>query len=245
MRTRGSLPALALAAALASPAAAAPFTGSLTVYVFGTQQAMPAVVFGGGSGASAAGLVTVPGDAFVGTATATTPSTAPPPITGNQLVLTGHDPASFTGATLGGTMALGGALRLYAFCSPGSCAPLLEVPLSVAGSPGAKATWTGGGVSLTAIGAGWTAGNAVVTLPTSMGVVTASFAGYDGRVGGLGTLQLVTPIRVETNGLGTLLLWSSLTLTFVPEPSTALLLGAGTLALAALGRRRLAARSTR
>ncbi len=232
---------VALVLAVSSTAAAAPFTGSLTVYVWGTQQAMPAVIFGGGSGTSTAALVTLPGDVFTGTASATTPTFVAPPITGNQVVVTGHDPGSFAGAPLAGAMALRGQISLYGlggFTSGG--APLLGVPL-VAGAPGAVATSSGGGVSLTAIGAAWSAGTVVVTLPTSLGGVrTTSFAGYDNRVGGVGTLQLVTPIRFDSNISGSSVIWTSLRLTFVPEPATALLLGAGMLGFAALGRRRAA-----
>jgi hypothetical protein len=239
---RPFLVALALVLAVSSPAAAAPFTGSLTVYVFSTQQAMPAILFGGGSGTSTAGLVTLPGDVFTGTASATTPTSVAPPITGNQVVVTGHDPGSFAGAPLAGAMALHGQLSLYGlggFTSGGT--PLLGVPL-VAGAPGAVAFSSGGGVSVTAVGAAWSAGTVAVTLPTSMGgTITTSFAGYDNRVGGVGTLQLVTPIRIDTNISGASLIWTSLRLTFVPEPATALLLGAGTLGLAAHGRRRAAA----
>jgi hypothetical protein len=135
-------------------------------------------------------------------------------------------------------MALRGWLSLSAFGGE-----LLRVPLTVAGAPAAKAFWEGGGVSVTAIGAGWSTGNVAVTLPTSMGGVrTTSFAGYDDRVGGVGTLQLVTPIRVASNVAGEVVLWSALTLTFVPEPTTALLLGMGAVGLGMLGRRRLEAR---
>jgi hypothetical protein len=239
---RPLLVALTLVLAVSSSAAAAPFTGSLTVYVFSTQQAMPAILFGGGSGTSTAGLVTLPGDVFTGTASATTPTSVAPPITGNQVVVTGHDPGSFAGAPLAGAMALHGQLSLYGlggFTSGGT--PLLGVPL-VAGAPGAVAFSSGGGVSVTAVGAAWSAGTVAVTLPTSMGgTITTSFAGYDNRVGGVGTLQLVTPIRIDSNVSGASVVWTSLRLTFVPEPATALLLGAGTLGLAAHGRRRAAA----
>jgi hypothetical protein len=225
---------VALVAAGSGGASAAPFTGSLTVYVFSTQQGMPAVVFGGGNGTSTSGLVTVPGDVFVGTATATTPTSAAPPITGNRFVVTGHDPGSFTGDPVAGAMALRGSLLLSAFGGP-----LLSIPLSAVGAEGAKAFWDGGGVSVTAIGAGWSAGNVAVTVPTSMGGVrTTSFAGYDHRVNGVGTLQLVTPIRVRSNIGGDTLFWSALKLTFVPEPTTALLLGMGAVGLGIVGRAR-------
>jgi hypothetical protein len=56
--------------------------------------------------------------------------------------------------------------------------------------------------------------------------------------GGAGTLVLVTPVRLITNIAGTIPVFGTLTLTYVPEPSTALLLGSGVLALAAAGERR-------
>jgi len=75
---------------------------------------------------------------------------------------------------------------------------------------------------------------------------TAMFTGTDSRTpGGLGHLTLVSPTKVTTNLLGgepvSLVAVGILTLAFVPEPGTLLLLGAGVAALAARGRR--AARS--
>jgi hypothetical protein len=82
----------------------------------------------------------------------------------------------------------------------------------------------------------------MVSVPISLSdVFTTTFAGYDHRVGDVGTLQLVTPILVDSNVTEPTVFWASLRLTFVPEPTTALLLGTGTLGLAALGRRRAAA----
>jgi hypothetical protein len=225
---------------LAAPDAAAPasFTGSLTLYVFGTQQAMPAVVFGDGVGTTGDALVALGADAFAGTATATTPVSAAPPITGNRLVLEGHAAGAFSGSPLAGAMPLRGRLSLTGLGG----AELLRIPLSVAGASGATATWEspGGGGALTAVGAPWSAGLVVANVPTSTGVRSSSFAGYDHRVAGVGTLQLVTPILVHSTLAGDFLLWSALRATFAPEPSRALLLAAGALALAAAGRRRRA-----
>jgi hypothetical protein len=65
--------------------------------------------------------------------------------------------------------------------------------------------------------------------------------GFDNRTAsGPGTLQLVSPNVVDFNALGTVPVLSTLTITFVPEPTTALLLGAGLAALACLSRRRTA-----
>jgi hypothetical protein len=226
----------ALVLVLATSSAAAPFTGTLTVYVFGKGQAMPAVLSGGGSGASAAALVTLPGGVFTGSAVATTPTDAAPPITGNRLVVTGHEPGSFSGAPLAGAMPLRGRLSLTAFGG----SELLRIPLSVVGAPNVVGTWEapGGGGALTAVGAPWSAGLVIANVPSSMGVLSTSFSGYDQRVAGVGTLQLVTPILVHSTLAGDFLLWSALRLSFAPEPARALLLATAALALAAHGGRR-------
>jgi PEP-CTERM motif len=71
---------------------------------------------------------------------------------------------------------------------------------------------------------------------------TAMFTGTDSRTpGGLGQVTLVSPTKVTTNLLGadpvSLVAVGTLTLEFVPEPGTLLLLGAGVVALASRGRR--------
>jgi hypothetical protein len=55
---------------------------------------------------------------------------------------------------------------------------------------------------------------------------------------GAGTLVLVTPIKILTNVAGNLAAFGVLSLTYVPEPGTALLLGLGVAGLAAVGRSR-------
>jgi PEP-CTERM motif len=72
---------------------------------------------------------------------------------------------------------------------------------------------------------------------------TAMYTGTDSRTpGGLGQVTLVSPTKVVTNLTGGLLILvtlGKLTLNFVPEPGTLLLLGSGVAGLAALGRRRM------
>jgi hypothetical protein len=84
---------------------------------------------------------------------------------------------------------------------------------------------------------GWTTGNVTVT---GVGGPDLKAKGSDARTpGGLGSLLLVTPIRIDSpllgsrvGGIGTL------TLNFVPEPGTLALTAFGALGLTVLGRRR-------
>jgi hypothetical protein len=72
---------------------------------------------------------------------------------------------------------------------------------------------------------------------------TVTFTGSDSRTpGGLGQITLVSPTRIQVRigeTIHSLVVVAELALNFVPEPSTLVLLGAGSAALAALGGRRL------
>ena len=73
-----------------------------------------------------------------------------------------------------------------------------------------------------------------------MGATNATRMGANGLDrGGAGSLVLVTPVKVITNVAGTLAAFGILSLTYVPEPGTLLLLGLGVAGLAAIGRRRM------
>jgi len=72
---------------------------------------------------------------------------------------------------------------------------------------------------------------------------TAMYTGSDSRTpGGLGQVTLISPTKVVTTLVGppvySVVALGELTLNFVPEPSTGLLLGAGVALLAVLGRSR-------
>ncbi|HME70932.1 MAG TPA: PEP-CTERM sorting domain-containing protein [Myxococcota bacterium] len=114
----------------------------------------------------------------------------------------------------------------------------LLVPLAI-GAPGTKfatnLTAMGGVVAITAVGASWTAGAPRLTF-SKMHIQGSNQL----TPGGAGTLALVSPGRVFTTLSASPVLSepSFLNLTFVPEPGTLLLVGAGVVGLAAVGVRR-------
>jgi hypothetical protein len=117
------------------------------------------------------------------------------------------------------------------------------VPLSVAGA-GGQTQQAAFALVLSVTGHPWTTGVAQVTgvtRQTASGafVNTVTLSGYDNRAANhAGALQLVTPIRILSNVLGSVPAFATQTLTFVPEPGMLLLLGSAIGALVALGRGR-------
>jgi len=91
-------------------------------------------------------------------------------------------------------------------------------------------TWTTGMLTLTSL------------FPVLSGLTTPTIAGFDARtVGGLGVLQLVTPIRINTSPpIQRTGAFGVLQIHFLPEPASAVMLFSGVCFLLVLGRHRIA-----
>jgi hypothetical protein len=226
----------------AGQASAAPLGSASFSFQLGT---LPGASFPatGATGASTSNLSVSlnAGSAFQGTFTTTIPTSAAPPLTAIQIFVTNNVAGAFVGGapnSVGGNMSVNGTANVYGIGGfPSGGAPLLAVPLNI-GAPN-TVTKIGGGVAITAVGAGWTAGQVVITGTGDAGTGMATQTGANGLTpGGVGTLVLVSPTKIFTNIAGTLAAFGVLSLTYVPEPGTLLLLGLGVAGLAAIGRRR-------
>jgi hypothetical protein len=142
-------------------------------------------------------------------------------------------------------MTLSGAFR-YRADYAGTVITLVTEPLSPFGQPGAFFSRTGGGGTIIqAWGTGWTTGSWTLMAPATtisggtQAPWTATATGADLRTAsGAGTLVLISPMFFRSNLAGDGLNFATLTLNYVPEPGTLLLVGLGIAGLALHGRKR-------
>lgn len=183
-------------------------------------------------------------------------------VTALRLTLAQNLTGSFSGISGGppggGPMGLSGIAKICLGFGPptGVCAGFIPLPLTPSGTPsagfGIGGTRTAAGaVNVTLQNAPWTIGQPLMTLHTpNTTISTPPLAGgfahgpaslTSSTAQPSGALQLVTVSKVYTSLTGAfpeMPVTGVLTLYFVPEPGTLLLLGSGVAGLAILGRRR-------
>jgi hypothetical protein len=140
--------------------------------------------------------------------------------------------------TLGGSMPILGVAKVCLFGTCSAALANLSVPLSVVGMGGvAIAT---GAVNVTVVGAPWTSGTAAAGTLSAMGFAHGPASLTSSTAQNSGTVRLVTPIFISTSLASAAVIpaFGFLTLHFVPEPGTMLLVGAGIVGLVGIGRRR-------
>jgi len=226
-----------LAWGLATPAAAVPLATATMTVLFAAQPPVtnPAP---GAMGSSGPGLVTLTGGTAFNTVFSI-PVTGTNPLVTNVVVsITNASPGAFSGIPVSGVMPFFGSAVVFGL----SGALAIPIPTLILGTTTTIVAGSGS-LPITIRAQGWTTGAAVVTgIPsfTVSGTVfqSSTVSGTNNLTpGGVGTISLVTPIAIDNPVSGRTPVWGVLTLTFVPEPGTALLLGGGIAGLAAWRRR--------
>jgi hypothetical protein len=145
---------------------------------------------------------------------------------------------AFSGVPLAGPMELRGAAKICIFGSScGNAIANLEVPLSLVGQPGTH-TLTDQSIGLTVVGAPWTTGAVGTAMFGGIGSARGPLGGASSTASPGGRVALVTPTYIRTSSGIDVRMITRLTVEFVPEPATILLVGGGVASLVAAGRRR-------
>lgn len=232
-----------LGAGNAAHAAAVPFTATLSLRFIQTApitvSGSGAAIVNGSSGGIHVDSLQLPANAVQGTTIQPFTDPAAYPINGFQLTV-GNAAGNFTGS--GGLMPLYGVAKICLFAPCAAAVANVSVPLSVVGTSMSVAV--AGAINLTIAGAPWTTGTVAIGTVTAMGSRHGPASGTSSTAAASGQLQFVTPIHISTNIGSSAIIpaFATLTLHFVPEPTTMLLLGGGLSLLAAVGRHRMHSR---
>lgn len=247
-RLAGALVFVLLGPASVAHAATVPFTAEFSLEVL---TLTPLTVTGGGvatvngsTGGVHVDSLQLPASVVNGAALLPITDPAVFPINGIQLSVA-NQAGNLTGS--GGAMALSGVAKICLFGPCAAAIANLEVPLSVVGTA-ASAVATGPLVNVTVSGAPWTTGTASIETGgganlTAMGFRHGPASGTSSTAAASGQIQYVTPVYISVN-IGSSPIYPAfarLTLHFVPEPGTMLLIGGGLSLLAFAGRRRMRA----
>jgi hypothetical protein len=252
-----------LAVATTSKAATLPFSGTLSLE-FANFATFATIGSGTGTSVGPGGAASIPANSFVINSSAIpqnsefvvkgTAVCAPSIAIGTTLTVPSasaacpnsaeNDVLSFTGTTATGGLNGSNYFTNSAFAARG------EIPIGVIGVGGASTgtAYTdpvlGPIVTFTITGNPWTTAMVTSTGMSAGTTVTLTATGFDHRdASGQGTLQLVTPalltLKDPQGNEASDPIISVMTLNFVPEPGTLLLLASGILGLGMLGRRRM------
>jgi hypothetical protein len=253
MRKLFSILAAGVLVAAAGAASAAPYAFNATAQVqVGALPPVSATGSGSGTSVGPGGAASIPGNVFSIVTTA--------PINPPLLVIDGFgvgapgqggtgqlplDPGTNQALAFGGVTGTMG-LNLSAYLITGYSNGAGTNPNNQAAIP-LKIVGVGGTQKFVALG-GLVMGT-IKANPYQLGMVTVMGAlngspstvmgtGFDNRTAlGQGTIQLVSPTIVALGALGSLAALATLTITFVPEPGTLLLLGMGLAGIAAVSRK--------
>ncbi len=242
----GLVAVAAIALAGQAHAASVPFTGTVSV----TISALPPISVTG------SGTLTLNGSGGLGhltsinlgagefSAVASIPVTDPAafPIGGVKSGVT-NGAGSFN---LGGIMPVIGTSNVCLFGACNASVANVNVPFTQNGTRGVgiggAPITVGFLVNVTVQGAPWTTGVATIGSISQAGFVHGpASGGASSAAANSGTVKLVTPVVINTNigASPTLPAFAVLTLHFIPEPGTMLLVASGAAGLAFLGRKRI------